>query len=410
MRKINKIGIIIITFAVAHGLLWAESEKENTKNDLWKFVKAGKLTGDFRAYYMDRHFDLPQTQKSMAVGGSLKYETSSWHGLNAGLAGYTSQGFVLTDPDEDGASLLAPGQKGYTVLGQAYLQAEICRTRLRLFRQELDTPFINIYDVRMTPVTYEAYTLESHVIANLDFIASHITKIKVWADTQFNSMSEAAGFPDSNEPVTMAGLVFTPGQSYKLQLWNYYCHQFMNVVYFQADADWKLTNDLTLSGSFQAFDQQDAGKALGGNFHTGMAGIQTVIDWKGIDLTMGFTVTDKGHDIVNPWGSYPGYTSIMEEDCDLAGEKAWVFGLAYDFERIGIKGLSAFTYHTQAYIPPGGWFSHPDQRETDFTVDYRFSDKLQGLWLRLRAAFVDCSFDVGGTDYSDYRIILNYNF
>ena len=81
--------------------------------------------------------------------------------------------------------------------------------------------------------------------------------------------------------------------------------------------------------------QKDVGKALEGEFHTGMAGIQGGIAWRGLELTLGFTITDDNYDIVNPWGAYPGYTSLMEEDNDLAGEKSWVFGLSFDFNSMG---------------------------------------------------------------------------
>ena len=51
-----------------------------------------------------------------------------------------------------------------------------------------------------------------------------------------------------------------------------------------------------------------------------------------------------------------------------------------------------------------------DQKETDCTIDYAFSGKLNGLVLRLQAAFVDNSFDTNLESYNDYRVILNYDF
>jgi hypothetical protein len=184
----------------------------------------------------------------------------------------------------------------------------------------------------------------------------------------------------------------------------------MNVIYFQADAKWEVANDITLSGSAQAFSQQDVGKALGGDFHAAMGGLEGGIGWHDLNFTLGFTVTDKSHDMVNPWSSWPGYTSIMEEDCDVAGERAWVVGLSYDFSRLGFKGLSAFMNHTKAYVPDDQYLSSSDQTETDFTIDYRFSGKFNNLSLRLRAAFVENSLSDAGANYKDYRAILKYAF
>ncbi|MFH1889158.1 MAG: OprD family outer membrane porin [Candidatus Omnitrophota bacterium] len=409
-RKILAASIIIALSVIFYGALWAELPPDDPPDNFRDFIKAGKLEGQFRTYYMKRHFDTPRTQESMAMGGSLGYATYPWHGLSAGLAASTSQGVIFTNHKNDGAGLLAPGQDGYTVLSQAYFQAEKGRNNLRLFRQMLETPFINSFDVKITPITVEAYTLESKLITNFDLLVSHVTKIKGWNKTKFINMSEAAGFSGTDDPVTLLGLVFTPKEGYSLQLWEYYCHEFMNVIYLQADANWKLNEGLSLSGSIQAFDQQDTGKALDGEFHTGMLGVQTGVDWQGANFKLGYTITDKDHDIVNPWGAYPGYTSIMEEDCDLAGEKSWVFGIAYDFARIGLKGLTAFINHTRSSMPSSSTFFASDQYETDFTADYSFSGKLEGFKLRLRAAFVDNSKDMGGADYSDYRVIINYDF
>ncbi|MDP8217144.1 MAG: OprD family outer membrane porin [Candidatus Theseobacter exili] len=397
-------------FTIACPLLQAKSLQNGKEHGALNFIKKGTIQGQVRSFYMHRHFDKANTSESMALGGYLKYETASWHGLSAGVVGYTSQGLMFTDKNHDGADLLAPGQQGYGVIGQAYLQAEAGKNSLRLFRQMLDTPFLNPYDFRMTPVTFEAYTLKSNMLNSFQLQFSHVTRIKEWTDRKFRPMSEAAGFTGTNEPVTMAGIIYTPAENCTIQIWDYFCHEFMNVIYAQADIKKKISIETLLSGSAQAMYQKDVGKALEGEFHTGMAGIQGGIAWRGLELTLGFTITDDNYDIVNPWGAYPGYTSIMEEDNDLAGEKSWVFGLSFDFGKIGIKGLSANTNHTESWTPENGSFSSPAQRETDLTVDYLFHGGLHGLCLRMRAAFVEDSLDTDSEDYKDYRIILNYSF
>ncbi len=371
----------------------------------------GTLNAKARMYYMNRHFDASdRTQESMAIGGWLDYETPYWYGIGAGGAVYISQGAFFIDSDRDGAQFLRPHQKGFAVLGQSYLQAEALKTRVRIFRQIIDTPFLNPYDVKMAPVTFEAYTVESWYIKYLKLMFSHVTKIKRWNDSKFNNISVVAGFPGTDEPVTLGGIVFTPGDFLTLQVWDYYCHNFMNVVYAQLDARWKISDEFLLSGSCQGMYQNDVGRSINGDFNTGMLGFQSAIGGYGATITMGFTITDYSNDIVNPWGSYPGYTSIMEEDSDLAGEKAWVIGIAYDFSKIGIKGLSAFMNHTESFAPHNGTLFSPVQKELDFTVDYHFEGFLKNLSVRLRAAFVDGSLSTQGEDYSDYRVIVNYDF
>lgn len=373
------------------------------------FLRDTKLRYNVRVYYLNRNYHTSGIQESLAAGACLDYESGSWHGLSIGLTPYTSQK-IYSPSARDGANLLAAGQKGYTVLGKAFLQAKISKTLLRLYRQELQTPLINPYDVKMTPVTVEAYTIESRDIPHLMVLASHVTGIKGWTDTAFISMSEAAGFKNSNKPVTLAGLVYTPTENYTVQIWEYLAYDFMNAIYFQADGNWKLKKDLSLFGSIQAIDEINIGKAMADEFHTGMAGVKSGLTLMGATFALGFTKTANDRDIVNPWGSYPGFTSIMEEDCDLAGENAWLLELAFDFERIGLKGLSAFADYTDSYTPDTGQNASPDQREYNLTIDYHFSGKLKGLWLRLRGAIVDQSKSLDGKDYSDCRVIINYDF
>ena len=391
----------------------AETKTANfptVRSSIRDYLKEGNLDIHLRSYYLNRHFNEPETQESLAIGGWLGYQTPRWRSLSAGAVLYTSQRLGFTDKDRDGASLLAPGQEGYTVLGEAYITAEYAQTQVKIYRQQIDSPFLNPYDFRMTPVTFEAYTVENSSLKYLKIYLSHVTKIKDWNDSSFKSMSYAAGYDGTDEPVTMGGLTFVPNQFLTVQLWEYYCHEFMNVVYLQADKTWCFDGTMTITGSLQAMDQRDIGSAIGGEFHTDFGGIQGVIDWQEWSFTLGFTITDNTHDTVNPWGSWPGYTSLMEEDNDLAGEKSWVIGVAYDFCKIGLKGLNAFVNHTESWLPDDGSFCSPVQRETNITVDYHFSGKLEGLWLRARYAKVDNSVDTQGENYDDVRVILNWEF
>ena len=380
-----------------------------TADDLDSFFRGGHMNLKLRSYYMDRDFKTFHIQESMAAGGWVDYESGWWHHLGLGFTPYTSQGMIFTSPQRDGAGLLAPGQESYTVLGQAYLKGRVSQTQAKVYRQSLDTPFINPYDTKMTPVTVEAYTLESRDIAALDLLGSHVTGIKPVNGTTFLSMTEAAGITNGSRDVTLAGARFNPCDAVNLQVWNYYAYDFMNLVYAQYDGRWKATDLVSLTASLQALDQRSVGQALGGEFHTGMAGLMGGVECAGIALTLGGTLTDRDHDIVNPWGGYPGYTSIMENDCDLAGEKAWVLGLGYDFAGLGLKGLSAFMNHTEAWRPDQGSLTDPAQYETNLTTDYRFSGCLKNLCLRVRLAVVENSMEAVNMDFNDFRVILNYD-
>jgi hypothetical protein len=374
------------------------------------FLK-GDFNGKLRSFYMNRHFDISaRTQESSALGAWLDYESAYWHHFGFGIAAYTSLPFILHDVNKDGAQVLKPGQTGYVALGKIYFQAEAFKSRVRLFRQELNTPFLNPHDIRMTPVTYEAYTLQNWSIDNLELMFSHVTKIKKMTETQFKSLSSEAGFPGTKYGITMFGLTYLLKDSLKAQAWDYYAHNFMNMFFMQVDKTWKIQDEISIVGSIQGLYQHNIGRSLNGKFNASMLGAQFVFSWFDTELVLAYTIADNSSDIQNPWASYPGFTSIMEEDNDLSGEKAWLVGLTYDFSRFLVNGLSLSICHAESYQPDSGSFFNVDQYETDMNLSYRFKGKYEGLLLSLRAALVDHSFSVAGERYSDFRIIINYDF
>ncbi|HBA85374.1 MAG TPA: hypothetical protein DCZ95_14905 [Verrucomicrobia bacterium] len=371
------------------------------------FTPIAQLDLHPRVYYMNRHFSTPLTQESLAAGGWLDVRSGSWHGLSLSLSPYTSQR-LQGDEDKDGGGLLAPGQKGYTVLGQAYLQADWNRTSLRLYRQILESPFINSFDVRMTPKTVEAYTLDQRFTTNLVLKLSQVEGIKDWNGTTFQSMTDAAGIEEADRPVTLGGLTWSSPALGQLQAWDYVCHDFMNIAYAQWDLSLPLSENMSLLGSLQGLDQRSLGDELGGAFTAAMGGLQGGVKTHGLQVLLAYTLTDNSHDIVNPWGAYQGFTSIAEEDSNLAGEQSWALICAYDFTTIGLDGLVFSFNHSEAWVEDS--LLSPEQFESDFTLDYQPQTCLKGFACRLRYANVRNSLSTGNLDYDDYRVVFNYVF
>src|SRR4029434_9994443 len=76
---------------------------------------------------------------------------------------YTSNPIYAPD-DRDGTTLLAPGQNGYTILGEFYAELRIVKdVGITVGAKGYDTPFINRNDTRMTPNTFEAAVLQGRV-------------------------------------------------------------------------------------------------------------------------------------------------------------------------------------------------------------------------------------------------------
>ncbi len=367
------------------------------------FFTNSKLSANIRSYYLNKEFSVSHSQESLAYGGSIGYQVNLINNLKMGFVGYTTQGMFFTNPAKGGGGILTPSQTGITTLGQAYLQPTFQDIRFTLYRQMIETPFINGSYNKMIPKLYEAYTFE--VLNNETFymLLSEITKIKGTTSTEFQSMSVAAGYSDTDYPVTALGTIITPQSNWNIQLWDYICTEFMNVAYLEANSNWALNNDFTFYLSGQTFFQQSIGKAIAGNFSTNMVGISTGLGFSGFKLSLAYTYTNNSHNFVNPWGSFPGYTSVMEEDCNLAGEKAWLIGLGYDFSRIGINGLTFFTSFITAQI------NQPVQTGMNCALDYKFGPNQNDPTISFKVAHVKNALNYNGQNFTEYRLIYNQN-
>ena len=133
-------------------------------------------------------------------------------------------------------------------------------------------------------------------------------------------------------------------------------------------------------------------------------------------LTISYTQTARGADYRTPYGLWAGYTSMLVEDFDRAGEKAWLIGGTYDFGR----WLPGFSVNVAAVlghgaIVPATQGAASDNTEYDITFDYRFSGGdwpkwAKPLWIRLRHTRVEKELAVNTDVVSDYRAIVNYEW
>lgn len=412
-RLLILLGLVVSSLAACHLALaehlQAGSPFEN--QSLGSVLGDCKLTIHPRAMYMRRTFqkDVPfVSQEACALGGWVEGKTSPWYGFSADLAGYTSQK-IMCPSGKTSASLLSPDNSGYTVLGKAYLQWEGYQTRARAYRQEIKTPLLNSQDCRMTPVLFEAYTLENRGVTNLSLIASCVTTWKPYNYTRFVSLYKTTGV-DKNDPVGLAGFIYAPTPQITVQAYEYLCFGLMNDSFAQFDYDVEIIEDVVFENSFQGCAQENIAATTLGSFNTAEGCYLAGLNWLGLNPNVGFSLTANNHRMVNPWEGWPFYTSIMEEDCNMAGQKAWLFDLTCDLDKfVGVTGVSFFLDETLSWTPSDGSPSGPAQREYNATLDYHLPGALHGLWLQLKAAYVDNSLSLEPhQNYTDFRAILNY--
>ena len=364
-----------------------------------------------RFYYRHRDEGDGNVLEAFAGGGSIEAE-SGWlfDTFNIGVSAFTSQ-HIFGDQSRDGTLLLQEAQGGYAVLGHAFLQARYRSTTAHLYRQEIDIPFLNRNDARMTPNTFEGYlvtTEDPFSIDGLKYGIGHVTKVKGLTSEDFVPLSELAGVEHLDRGVSVIGARYEVSERGLLGATNQYGWDMFNTFYGQGELTHKIpATDITARTALQLTDQRSVGDELLGSFDTQMYGAMMSFELKGFLATLGVTTTDEGGAVLSPWGGDPAFNSVMVGDFTRAGEDSWRVGLAYDFSQIGLRGFSANANYVQGNTPDSGPVATPDQNEWNLTVDYKPTpDFLKNLWLRVRVGENELE---GERTREEFRIIINYS-
>lgn len=376
------------------------------------FFRDTQVGLNLRMYYFNRnnHVAPPRSDnEALTLGGSLAYQSGWWaHIFRLGVEGFGSQ--KLYGPESrDGTLLLLPGQESYAALGRAYGELKYAEYTATLYRQYIDTPYVNQQDNRMTPNTFEAYRITGKYDW-VQFGAGYVAQIKPRNDNEFTSMSEQAGAPPGRERgMITAGARFTPIKALSFGAITYYVPDTLNIFYAEGNYTWPLTEKLALKLQGQFTEQGSVGgDNLIGSFQTRVGGAQAALSYGNAVLRAAFSITANAQNITSPYGTYPGYLSSIEKDFNRAGERAWLLGFSYDLKDY-VKGLSLtfnFVRGTDT-VDPATKSGLPDETEYDITVDYRIEQgPLRGMWVRVRNGYVD--FSNGGGSSNNVRLIINY--
>jgi hypothetical protein len=378
-----------------------------------------ELDLQFRSYYFRaKNFDNSKSE-AWTLGGSLAYQ-SGWHDdwIAVGAKLYTSQ--KLHGPsDRDGTQLLRPEQRSYTVMGQTYARLRFReRHEVWLYRREYDLPYVNKDDSRMTPNTFEGYTVRGTLLGGasqpkLRYVGGYLTRMKKRDSDRFVPMGEAAGaVGGAKRGLWMAGALLSTGKL-TFGAIDYLTPDVLNIFYSEFDRTWSISDELAVRLGAQFTDQRSVGDDLltGSFFDTRVWGARLAASYKGATLRFAFSTTSSEADIRHPFGNYPGYLSLMTRKFNRAGEDAWLVGIAYHFRRVGLEGLSTFVNVARGSDIQDelSGASLPDETEVDITLDYRPErGPLKGFWLRLRAAFVHS--EGSHPSSNNLRVILRYDF
>lgn len=377
--------------------------------ELPPFFADTQLEARFRTYYLHKDRTDGDISEAWAIGGSLYYRSGWWKDVfSVEAEGFTSQG-LFTPDDRDGTGLLAPGQKGYGVLGVANAKLRYRGIVLTGFRQYLGLPFVNKDDSRMTPRTYEALTLANEE-GPFRFSTGYIWKTKPRNADEFITMSEAAGV-SRDRGLAYASILWQPGEDFHGGVSFGIVPDVLSGVYTESAYTLDLLGaKLRLDGQLEY--QRSVGDELlpGESIETWNLGLRASTDCAGAVIRLGFSITDDDSRIFSPYGSNPSYVDLMQRTFNQEDEKAVLVSLSYDFSELGADGLSTIATFVQGWDGRVGG-ERGRARELDVTLDYRLPERLglyEGLWLRLRGSWL--YEELGDETGTDFRAILRYDF
>lgn len=404
--------IIVILFSIFLFTLSAAAEEEKTP---WEY---GTVTGQARLYYFTQRnkttgdgYD--NVKESLAIGGYVKYETP-WIGdrIGAAVALYGTAPTIpgLNKSDQGGTGLLTSKNHGFVALGEAYLKAKFGETEFKLWRQRIDTPFINSNDSRMLAQTYEAYGLQSKDLDDAVLSLAWVDKEKARDTELFKSMTELAGVATKKGGVFMAGADWNPMDKLATRFWNYYAPDMDNTFFTHAKYTFDVSDDLEYSLLFQGVDQRSVGTTVRGNYNGAEAGLMGGVKVNGITLELGGTIVDNSADIRNSWGTYPFFNNMMSYAFNRAGEKTLYLGAAYDFSRIGLKPFTANIKTVFGDTPDSGPNASFDRDEYTLNMNYAFDGDLKGFSILNRWSYQDADAKLGGKDGFQVRLRCQYDF
>ena len=382
------------------------------------FFRDTQLDVNLRTFYLNNGNFNGTRNEAWAGGGSLSYQ-SGWllDRVSVGAVLYTSQP-LYAPPDRDGTLLLEQGQNGYTVLGQLYARVKVLDGHfLNLYRYTYDTPYISEHDNRMTPNTFEGYTLQGRLGGTdrgpgLRYGGGYITKIKQRDDDEFIWMSRAAG-ASVDRGVGLAGALFSYG-GFSVGGVDYYSADIINIAYGETKFAATLPGGFGILFAAQYTDQRSVGGDLltGSSFSTNQFGVKAGASYGNAVLSLAYTRDAKGANLQNPWSGTPGYTSAIVQNFNRAGEQAFLVKGSYDFSKLGLNGLTAYALYDHGWgkVSPSTKAAEPNANEIDVDVQWRPEwSVLKGLWFRARYAHV-AQYESPKNSTNTYQIILNYSF
>lgn len=394
-----------------------KAQRRERRPDAPVFLRDTKIQANSRTYWFGEDQFSFNEPEAFTTGGWLSYESgylADFFQLRSAL--YTTQP-LYANADAGETDNLSPDGDQITTLGQIHGRMKFAGQEIVAGRQLVRTPYINPYDIRMIPLTFEGVVLlPEDQNAKLDYMASYLTRYKPWDESGFISFSEGLGVVGHDEGVLITGASYA-AKGWNAGLANYWIKDTLNTLY--GEIDYLLPFGGGEDGpSFRVgvnnLDQRTVGADLiaGAPYDTYQASARLVASYRGFVFTGAVSQTGDQADIQKPFGFSTSYTAMIVTNFDQASVRAYLLQASYDLGRVGLEDVKFHVAWGKGSGTPdlatNGGFAN--QEELDLRLVYEpHRGRLQGL--RVELEYIDWQvFDAGlpSDDLTQVRAIVNY--
>ena len=301
---------------------------------------------------------------TIALGGHLSLETQPIKGISAGVSFYTTNALFGKNTE---VMFLGSENQSYSIVGEAYIQADVSDTNIKVGRQIIETPFINSDDIGIVPDIVEGYSLTNQSLPETSIVLGAFDK---WSGIDSPKPEKFSKMQNSGDFVLMSGLIYEGIRNTTLQAWNYKIDN-NNWSYLEGNYE---KENFSLAGQYSH-------QGEGNNLY----GFNTVVNFNRLSL---HTAYNKANGVVsNGFGGGPFFTSSEDHTIhETLNNEAILMGVEYNLDNLRV----ALTHVNFSEI----------EDETDYIVAYEFNNKLSAEFIyshmyhdgRLTRFFINQSF------------------
>lgn len=352
--------------------------------------KEGKISGELRAWYIDRNKDLANSSSDIFLAGmQLRYNTGTFYGLSLGV---TTQTSAAPFADDEAKEVFGTNQNddlygSGTQLSEAYVNYTIGKTTAKIGRQFIKTPLIGSSTSRMITQSFEGALVTNTDLPDTSVIVGAVTKFQDRADGdggvgQFEELNKDHDYAYTamvinksipNVELTVQYLTFdddAKGSTASSRIQGY------EDYYFEAEYTNKYNNfDYGIAANYLYTDWKHYEEAMmyGVKLNFGYGNFKTYVAYSSISDDVG----NKGVKAGLGGGAQPNYVKgkqvrVGTYNSDTSG---YTVDANYNFKQIG---LTAGARYTQLDVASKA-ANQNDQSITDFYGSYKFIGALKGL-------------------------------